>query len=788
MKITIGNVDYTSALDAARPLTIVRKLNEPSTCRLYVTLPASSGFSGSGLSIPVRNQSLAITGDSGIVYFTGYLALNPLPEYAGLGLAGPVYRIALEAVSDELLLDTQMLAPISAAAGLAAGALLQTLVTRTGLTSGAGSLNTAGLTLATSVGHFKAQPGAKWSQAAGMASSQAHAAYRVVSGALALSPLGASVHTLDESAGTLELANLQLTASLERALANDVTVCGAEEPVAYVTEYFHGDGVATLFPLSAIPFFGPAASEKVIYELFNEPAIDLRYWTFTGHDGYNTISGGGMTMNGGTGTDGQAGLVWIDPVEAGGTLVLECSGINLSAGSTGVLAGLYNGAVLAANCVAGFAVTAAIGTGAVSVAPLIQGVVAGPSFALDPALEYTLRVRLHCPEVERVTSGYRVTGDAGLVEFGGGGVVASSWAELEIQQFLSGVGGVPVVLYDGAVGFTPAVYSASPANSLNLIGTMRAVFLSSLGSGWVRSTPVGGGAYTRRQGTLAQGAECHLERTGFVSFYTGYAPTLGETVAVSYRTEGRAVGRAINAASQSALASAGLPATAVWIGSVTAPAARSSLDCRNAAEALVTAASSVSAAWSGAYRTTNFGLTGDLWPGDALGITAPSILVNGTSLATQVFIREVTLYYRAAVPDVVQYQIAFGNDWADDLSIKTSRAVPADAWLPAAVLPAYLQNLSGLTVTAISASAVTVATNVTAPAGGGFEVRRRDFAFQPGQDADLVIRSNVSNFDIPRAAEAERFYIRMYDASAPPNYSEFSAALFVNLPLAAAPV
>jgi hypothetical protein len=29
----------------------------------------------------------------------------------------------------------------------------------------------------------------------------------------------------------------------------------------------------------------------------------------------------------------------------------------------------------------------------------------------------------------------------------------------------------------------------------------------------------------------------------------------------------------------------------------------------------------------------------------------------------------------------------------------------------------------------------------------------------------------------------DRFYIRMYDGSTPPNYSEFSTALFINLPL-----
>jgi hypothetical protein len=281
---------------------------------------------------------------------------------------------------------------------------------------------------------------------------------------------------------------------------------------------------------------------------------------------------------------------------------------------------------------------------------------------------------------------------------------------------------------------------------------------------------------------LADGSECHLTRTGSLEFYTGLALALGEIVAVQYRTSGRAVGRAVNVASQAALAVAGAPAAAVWTGSVTEPQARSSNDCRNAAAALVTAASSVSAAWSGTYESTNLGLGlasgGDVWPGDALAIEAPSL-----GLDLQVVVRSVTLRYGASVPDVVEYSIAFSNDWANDLAIRSSRTVPEDAWLPAAVSPAYLANLNGLLVTAISPTAVSVLAGVVPPVGGGFEVRRRDFSFQAGTDTDLVMRSAVANFDIPRATEADRFYVRMYDASEPPNYSEFSAAIFVNLPL-----
>src|ERR1035441_3153939 len=100
MKITIQGQDYTIALDAIRPLTIERKLNEPTVCQLWLSLQSSGN-----LASPQRNQSIEVKGDDGTYYFTGYIAVSPLPEYAGLGIEGPRYRIAIQAISDEVLLD-----------------------------------------------------------------------------------------------------------------------------------------------------------------------------------------------------------------------------------------------------------------------------------------------------------------------------------------------------------------------------------------------------------------------------------------------------------------------------------------------------------------------------------------------------------------------------------------------------------------------------------------------------------------------------------------------------------
>jgi hypothetical protein len=769
MKITLQGQDYTSALDAAHPLTIERKLNEPSICQLWLTLPATTS-----LPAPARFQSLAVTGDSGTLYFTGYIAVSPLPEYAGLGLEGPRYRTAIQAVSDELLLDQLLMPPTAGATGETAGALLTSLVAHTGSTA----LSTTGLTLSTAVANFAPEHGASWSKSAGQVAAMARAAYRALNGALVLSSIPSTVHPLNETDGSLTLSSLAFTASVKRALANDVTVCGENEPVAYVTEYFLGDGATTAFDLAYDPWFPPTSKTTLVSELFNEPQINLALWSVTGGSGYLALGANGLAMAGGSGIDGQTLLTWLDPIEMGGTLLLEAVGVTLASGSAGILAGFFTGLLTASGCTAGFQATAATGTGAVTLQPLVEGAAAGSTFAINPANQYTLRVRVHCPECERAQAIYYGFGDSGLISAGGAWTLGPGKIQMEIQEFVSGVGATPVTLYDGAISSLPGACTLVAASSLSLVGSMRALNLLSLGSGWVVSTPPGGSPYTRRIGTTAEEAECHLERTGKLAFYTGYAPVSGEIVAVNYRTIGRAVGRAVNAASQAALAAAGSPAVAAWIGSVTSPPPRSSADCRNAATVMEQAAAGVSALWSGTYKGTSATFPADVWPGDALLLNAPS-----ASLDAQIVVRTVKLTYAPSYPDLVVYVIAFANDWADDLAIHTGSTVPAGAWLPAPIAPTVLANLNALTVTTLGGSTVTINTGATPPAGGGFEIRLRDFSFMPGSDPTLVLRGSASTLTFSRVSAADRFYIRMYDGSSPPNYSEFSTALFINLPL-----
>lgn len=764
MKIVIQGQDYSAALDAARPLTIARTLNEPSACTLALSLPP-----GSAPAAPARFQQLTVTGDNGQVYFTGYVAATPMPEFAGLAMEGPRYRYLVQAVSDEILLEQTLMAPVKGASGVTAGALLAALATHTG----SAALNTSALTMTAPVASFAPEPGAPFSKSAGQVASQVRAAYRAQGGALTLTAIPAAVHPLNETDGSLTLQNLALTAGVKRTLANDFTVCGENEPVAYVTEYFLGDGTTTTFYLAEDPWFPPAGKANAIAELFNEPAINTAVWGNPSGSNYFTLGAGGLAMNGGSGVDGQTQLAWLDPVEMGGTLLMEAQGVTLASASTGLLAAFFSGPQSIAGCMAGFDVAAQPGTGAVTVQPVVFGAASGATFPINPANQYNLRIRVHCPECLRTQATYISFGDSGAITTGGQTTPAQGKIQFEIQEIVNGVAAMPVTLYDGAANGLPAACTVVAASSLNLHGAMRALHLTNLGSGWVVSTPAGGGSYTRRVGTAAQSAECHVERTGKLAFYTGFVPAAGEQLAVSYRTQGRAVGREGNAASQQALG------TTAWIGTVTSPPARCSADCRSAASALAQAGASVSALWAGTYRGTSLDFAADVWPGDALALNAPSCGLNA-----QIVVRGVKLSYRASVPDLVQYEVIFANDWADDLAIRTSAAVPANTWLPAQAGLTPAANLNALTVTSIGGATVTVNTGTAPPAGGGFEVRTRDFCFMPGEDPGLVLRGAQQNLTFTRASAADRFYVRMFDGASPPNYSEFSAAVFINLPLA----
>ncbi len=435
-------------------------------------------------------------------------------------------------------------------------------------------------------------------------------------------------------------------------------------------------------------------------------------------------------MSGGTGLDGQTTLAAIDQVELGGTIVVEAGGVRIAALSDGVLCGLYSGPIQRSNCFAGYNVRQ--GGGSTILTPFVNGAEIGTSYMLLDGHAYTIRLRLHSPEMQRVLQTYYVRVD-GVVESFGGGVVDSPLSMVFDLVDAGNSSNTPAtVLYDGAVATSPAHCTFAAVDSVALTGSMSSCWVGEAGSAWIVSTLPGGARQSRLIGIAGQGTDCTMSATGLVTFFAGRIPVAGEIVTVLYRGRSRAVARLEDAASVAAEAAGGMPGRARWLGKVVRPRARSSQDTEAAAQATLRLASSRSAAISGSYAAINPGA--DVWPGDVLAITA-----NGQTLS--VVVRQVVIVDGHSQPELLSYRIAFANDWAEALGITLSEAIAADAYLPptASTAPgAALADLQLLAVTSATGSALQIDAGGVPPAGGGFEVRLRDFGFGAGGGPDLV--------------------------------------------------
>ena len=92
----------------------------------------------------------------------------------------------------------------------------------------------------TRIGGFQPLAGKSWSENVGALGNAARACYRVVNNNLLFDDIGDQVHTLAESNGSFDHGAFK--GERMRLAVNDVTVCGKEEPQAYVTEIFEGTG------------------------------------------------------------------------------------------------------------------------------------------------------------------------------------------------------------------------------------------------------------------------------------------------------------------------------------------------------------------------------------------------------------------------------------------------------------------------------------------------------------------------------------------------------------------
>ena len=554
---------------------------------------------------------------------------------------------------------------------------------------------------------------------------------------------------------------------------NDVTVSGEIEGGTYVTEIFVGDGTTDAFTLSSAPFAGgTAASRSIMSDNFKTGMIDGQRWTGGDPGSHLSIGAGGLVLGGGTGLDGQTTLIAASAVELGGVLVLEAKNVSLAQGSDGVLLGLYSGAVGRPNCVAGFDVRQANGTTTVSA--WVNGASAGTTLTLASGHMYTLRLHLHSTETQRVRQSYVVVAGGVPQQFGGGLVEASLDLVFEVVDLGVSTNTPATVLYDGTLADSPASVSFAPINSVQLVGLVGSLLAQRLSTAWVRGRTSAGTTVPRLRGVAGSGADFSMASCGVLRFFPGRVPAANEQVAVQYRRAQRAVARVRNASSVAAEAQGGLPGEAIWQGSILAPTAWSSEDCAAAASAIQSLSTNRAEAVSGTYEDVNLA---DVWPGDLLAL----VTNTGTYL---VMVRQARLLNSLAIPELVTWRLDFANDWVTCPSLQLSKTLAADTGdVAAGDGTSAIPGLGGLQVVSVSTSALQIDAGCSPPSAGGFEVRRTDGSFGAGQGGDLVLRSGVRGMTIPRGAQVEQFYVRMYDGSTPPIYSRLSSAVITDVPI-----
>ena len=780
MKLTVDNlnglgpVDYTAAVDGTVAPRVERVLNQPSTLRMSVLANVA------GFVVPAIGGRVVLTKANGTFVFTGYLTQSPQMEYLGWGEGAPVYRYDLVAESDEVLLDLKALptrAPyIERTAGSALIQLAQDLMP--------GGFNTSAVQSVDTLAVYVVNPQKKFSYHAAQIALAARASYRAMNGALVLAPVGAATYALNETDANFSPAGLKLASP--NLPVNDVSVIGLDEPQAYVRDYFVGDGETLRFYLSQTPF--QQSKLALIDEEYLGPGLDATTWVVNDPSSAVSVTAQTLQISGGTGVDGQTTVEFLEQIELGGALELQHGDISFSAASQGVIGGLYAGAVSAAGCLAGFQVTPN-GTGS-NIQALISGTAAGTAYTTTAGHRYVLTTYLYSMEVYRVEETFHSSAHPAGSGWGGAAVAADVRVVLELQDIdpsnLATLVAPGTVLYDGVITNAPGFCTYALVDSFNLQCSIAYTYATHISLAEVRTALPSASYVTQLVASLSDGGECEIEDSTTLDFYPEYVPALNTLIVASYRGSGTAVAEVMNAASIAALANGADNGVRGAVRKIKAPEARTQADCENAGLAILD--DGVGPAWLGAYETWSDylpGGAGDIFPGDGLAVN-----VGSRNAVFNAIARKVRIDLVDPADDRGMYTIEFANDLAAALGLEeesSETAIPLQDLPPrlatTQVGAYYLANLTEAQITQVSSTTVQVDAGVAPQTGWGIEVRAHDFGWGVANDRNLLGRFSTQTFSLPRLAQTENYFLRLYDNSSPPKYSRYAAALHVDYPL-----
>ena len=761
----LGQQDYTAWVDAEHLPKIARRLNQAATMTAWL-VAADPGFHP-----PVSGARVLLQRGDGFCLFSGYLATAPEQQYLGFSHEGAAWRYALQALDDSCLLDHNALPVRTPFAFRAAGDGVRTLANDVL----PGGLDLSGVQDVSPVNQFVIVPQKTWTEHVQGLATMTRASYRAHDGKLYFEEVGQQSFTISEQDAHFVPEGLVLLQSDQ--LRNDVTIIGELEPMVYVRDYFLGDGTTLGFYLSDTPFSKTAVT--VFLEDYTATSLEPTLWSVTDPNGKVSVSGGALQINGGPAT-----VSFVEELELAGGLMMQHGQVAFNAPSSGAFGGLYNGSVGDPNCIAGFSISP---NGAnCSIQGLINGGRVGSSLGTVPGHVYGFTTQLFCNEAHRIHQTYLSSTHPAGSGRGGDSIPAALRVVLAVHDVDPNNPGTlaapATVLYDDVLPSPPGFAIYALANGPNLCVSVSFTRLQHVVDTEVRSMIPGGQFRSRLIDSLADGGECYVTSSSELRFYPPYPPQQNEQVVVAYRSSARAMARVQDQNSIAAHHNGNDSGRRSYVRRLKLPLAPTSIDCENAALALLD--DTVQPAWAGEYRViSDFLPIGDVIPTNAVQVSAPS-----RGAAFTAIVREVDLQVISLRDDRSEYLLRFSNDAAELLAFKFETMTlpePVTAVFTTTVPSSslYLPSLTAAQVTNVIATEITVDAGIAPPLGGGIEARRSDGGWGAGSDGNLAGRFNTQTFNLPRLSRVQGYYLRQYDASSPPKYSRDSALLYVDYPL-----
>jgi hypothetical protein len=769
MKLTIDNndnrgpQDYTAYLEATALPRITRKLNQ--AWRMTAALAAAEA----NFVIPASGGRVVLQRNDGYKLFTGYLSAAPQQQPLGYGQKGRAWRYMLVAQDDSWLLDRNALAIRPAFAWRGAGDALRTIAND----ALPGVLDTSGVQDFANVYQYATNAQKSWSEHARELATMVDACYTVQDGKLTLQPLGQQSVIINESDSRFMAEGFAVGAP--DLLRNDVTILGELEPEIYVRNYFLGDGLTLNFGLSDYPY-GPTA-RTLLQESYQGPGLSPTLWALT--DPNHTVWAQSGTLH----LNGSVSLKFVEQLELAGGLRLQHGQVAFNAASQVTVGGIYNGSVGDAHCIAGFRVTPD-GSNC-KVQALINGTAVGGVIVTRPGHLYSFATEVLANEAHRKRQSYYSSARGPNNQRGGDSVGAAVRFVLSVHDVdpdNPGTLAAPAtVLYDDVQWGTPSFATYAVVDGSGARCDLAFTRVTQTAAAEVRSMKPGGAFRTRLTGGLADGGECYVTSSGNLHFYPPYPPDPDEQIIVSYRGGGRAMARVEDTSSISTHHKGNDNGQRSCIKRVKLPPAGTSIDCENAALAILDDTTQPAAL--GSYEVVSDLLpANDVMPGMLVKVGAPSWQAQFNA-----WVQEVEIGVMDLAVDRSHYSFEFANYAAAAMTMEFDSELLSEPLTsvftvtgPSSSL--YLPSLTAAQVTNLIATEVNIDAGTAPPPGGGIEVRRSDGGWGAGSNGNLAGRFSSQSFTLPRLSRIQDYYVRQYDASNPPKYSRYSMLLHIDYP------